>query len=138
MAIRSSRAFNRRSLDKSKTDWEDKNNTAIRGPVCPEFIASFIVAIASKTLERAFNKTISILAANSFFPRKINALLDAIRPESTERCKGRGKVTKEKAPELRRRKGRIKKNQGSRCLASRYGWFGIRTVAFHRHAFCHY
>jgi len=23
---------NRRSLDKSKTDWEDKNNTAIRGP----------------------------------------------------------------------------------------------------------
>jgi len=42
---------NRRSLDKSKTDWEDKNNTAIRGPVCPEFIASFIVAIA---IDRGF------------------------------------------------------------------------------------
>ena len=100
---------NRRSLDKSKTDWEDKNNTGIRGPVCPEFIASFIVAIASKTLERVFNKTISILAANSFFPRKIDALLDASDLESTERCQGRGKVTKEKAPELRRRKGKVKK-----------------------------
>jgi hypothetical protein len=100
---------NRRSLDKSKTDWEDKKNTAIRGPVCPEFIASFIVAIASKTLERVFNKIISILAANSFFPRKIKALLDASDLESTEQCEGRGKVTKEKAPELRRRRGRIKK-----------------------------
>ena len=100
---------NRRSLDKSSRNWEVKRETGIRGPVCPEFIASFIVAIASKTLERVFNKTISILAANSFFPRKINALLDASDLESTERCKGRGKVTKEKAPELRRRKGRIKK-----------------------------
>jgi len=100
---------NRRSLDKSKTDWGDKNNTAIRGPVCPEFIASFIVAISSKTLERVFNKIISILAANSFFPRKIKALLDASDLESTEQCEGRGKVTKEKAPELRRRRGRIKK-----------------------------
>ena len=100
---------NRRSLDKSKTDWEDKNNTGIRGPICPEFIASFIVAIAAKTLERVFNKIISILAANSLFPRKIHALLDASDLESTERCEGRGKVTKEKAPELRRRRGRIKK-----------------------------
>jgi hypothetical protein len=100
---------NRRSLDKSSADWEGKNNTEIRGPVCPEFIASFIVAIAGKTLERVFNKVISVLAANSFFPRKIKALLDASDLESTERCKGRGKVTKEKSPELRRRKGRIKK-----------------------------
>ncbi len=100
---------NRRSLDKSSANREDKNNTEIRGPVCPEFIASFIVAIAGKTLERVFNKIISILAAHSFFPRKIKALLDASDLESTEQCKGRGKVTKEKAPELRRRKGRIKK-----------------------------
>lgn len=101
---------NRRSLDKSSRDWEDKNNTGIiRGPICPEFIASFMVAIAGNTLERIFNKVISILAAKSFFPRKINALLDASDLESTERCEGRGKVTKEKAPELRRRKGRVKK-----------------------------
>ncbi|RLB60515.1 MAG: hypothetical protein DRG80_05215 [Deltaproteobacteria bacterium] len=100
---------NRRSLDKSSANREDKKNTEIRGPVCPEFIASFIVAIAGKTLERVFNKIISILAAHSFFPRKIKALLDASDLESTEQCKGRGKVTKEKAPELRRRKGRIKK-----------------------------
>jgi len=100
---------NRRSLDKSKTDREDKNNTEIRGPVCPEFIASFIVAIAGKTLERVFNKVISILAAHSFFPRRIKVLLDASDLESTERCEGRGQVTKEKGPELRRRRGRIKK-----------------------------
>ncbi len=100
---------NRRSLDKSSIDWDDKNNTEIRGPVCPEFIASFIVAIAAKTLERIFNKVISILAANSFFPRRINALLDASDLESTELCEGRGRVSKEKAPELRRRRGRIKK-----------------------------
>ena len=100
---------NRRSLDKTAIDFEDKNTNKIRGPVCPEFIASFMVAIAGKTLDRIFNKTISILAANSFFPRKINALLDASDLESTERCKGRGKVTKEKAPELRKRKGRVKK-----------------------------
>ena len=100
---------NRRGLDKSSANREDKNNTEIRGPVCPEFIASFIVAIAGKTLERVFNKIISILAAHSFFPRRIKALLDASDLEATEQCKGRGKVTKEKAPELRRRKGRIKK-----------------------------
>ena len=100
---------NRRSLDKSSRAWEDKNNTGIRGPICPEFIASFMVAIAGNTLERVFNKIISILAAKAFFPRKIDALLDASDLESTERCEGRGKVTKKKAPELRRRKGRIKK-----------------------------
>ena len=100
---------NRRSLDKSSTDWEDKNETGIRGPVCPEFIASFIVAIAGKSMERVFNKVISILAAHSFFPRKIKVLLDASDLESTEKCKGRGKVTKEKAPELRRRRGIVKK-----------------------------
>ena len=100
---------NRRSVDKSSKGWDDKKNTSIRGPVCPEFIASFIVAIAGRTLERVFNKVVSILAENSFFPRKIKALLDASDLESTERCKGRGKVTKEKAPELRHRRGRIKK-----------------------------
>jgi len=67
------------------------------------------VGINSRTLERVFNKTISILAANSFFPRKIHALLDASDLESTGRCEGRGKVTREKAPELRRHRGRIKK-----------------------------
>ena len=51
---------NRRSLDKSSKDWEDKNNIGIRGPICPELIASFMVAIAGNTLERVFNKVISI------------------------------------------------------------------------------
>jgi len=100
---------NRRGLDKSSKNYDEKNGNEIRGPVCPEFIASFIVAIAGKTLERIFNSIITRLAANSFFPRKISALLDASDLESTQKCKGCGKVTKEKAPELRKRKGRIKK-----------------------------
>jgi hypothetical protein len=100
---------NRRSLDKSKVNYEEKNSTEVRGPVCPEFISSFIVAIASKTLERIFNKIITLLAANSFFPRRIKALMDASDLESTQKCQGCGKVTKEKAPELRKRRGKIKK-----------------------------
>ena len=90
----------------------DKNNrqpTKIRGPVCPEFIADCICAILGKALEKLFNQTITILAANKFFPKKIHALLDASEIESTEKCQGCGKVSKEKAPELRLRKGRIRK-----------------------------
>jgi hypothetical protein len=52
---------------------------------------------------------VAILAARSFFPKKIHALLDSSEIQSTELCKGCGMVTKEKAPELRRRKGRIRK-----------------------------
>jgi hypothetical protein len=100
---------NRRGLDKTEKDCEEKESAEIRGPVCPEFISSFIVAIAGKTLERVFNSIITILAANSFYPRKIKALLDASDLESTQRCQGCGKVAREKAPELRKRKGRIKK-----------------------------
>ncbi len=100
---------NRRSIEKSSTDWDDKSIPDIRGPVCPEFVASIIVSIASSTIERVFNKVITILAENSFFPRNIHALLDASDVESTEKCTGRGKVTKEKAPELRQRKGKTKK-----------------------------
>lgn len=99
----------RRSVEKSSTDWDDKNIPENRGPVCPEFIASIIVAISSKTIERVFNQVISILAEKSFFPRNIHALLDASDLESTQKCKGRGKVTKEKAPELRLRRGKTKK-----------------------------
>jgi hypothetical protein len=90
----------------------DKNinqPTKIRGPVCPDFIATCICAILGKALEKLFNQTITILAAHKFFPKKIHALLDASEIESTEKCPGRGKVSKEKAPELRLRKGRIKK-----------------------------
>lgn len=100
---------NRRSNEKSSKNWDDENTEDIRGPVCPEFVASIIVAIASSTIERVFNKVIQILAENSFFPTSIHALLDASDLESTEKCKGRGKVSKEKAPELRKRKGKTKK-----------------------------
>ena len=100
---------NQRSLDKTKISYAEKNSAAVRGPVCPEFISSFIVAIAAKTLERIFNKIITLLAANSFFPRRIKALMDASDLESTEKCKDCGNVTKEKPPELRKRSGRIKK-----------------------------
>lgn len=99
----------RRSIEKSSTDWDNKDINDIRGPVCPEFVASILVAISSKTIEKVFNKTITILASKSFFPRKIDALLDASDLESTEKCKGRGKVSKQKAPELRKRRAKVKK-----------------------------
>ncbi len=99
---------NKRGLHKIK-DQNKEQGTAVRGPVCAEFVASKITAITAPVLEKVFNKTISILAANSFFPRKIHALLDASDIESTEACEGCGYVKKEKAPELRRRRGRIKK-----------------------------
>jgi hypothetical protein len=52
---------------------------------------------------------VAILAKHDFFPKKIHALLDASEIQSTELCQGCGKVSKEKAPELRQRKGRIRK-----------------------------
>jgi len=93
----------------NEADRSNKQPTKIRGPVCPEFIAGCICAIVAKALEKLFNQTVTILAANKFFPKKIHALLDASEIESTEKCQGRGKVSKEKAPELRLRKGRIRK-----------------------------
>jgi len=87
----------------------DNKPTKMRGPVCPDFIASFITAITASAIERLFNRVIAILAKNNFFPKKVQAVLDASEIQSTEQCSGCGKVKKEKAPELRRRKGRIRK-----------------------------
>ncbi|MCD6585307.1 MAG: transposase [Desulfobacteraceae bacterium] len=88
---------------------KEQQPTKIRGPVCTNFIAATITAVLASALENIFNKVVTILAANSFFPKNIEALLDASQIESTEQCDGCGKVTKEKPPELRRRKKRIRK-----------------------------
>lgn len=100
-----------RGKKKSPSDCEpnDQQPTKIRGPVCPEFIASSIAVIAASALEKLLNGVIAILAANNFFPKKVSAVLDASEIQSTEQCQGCGKVKKEKAPELRRRKCRIRK-----------------------------
>lgn len=98
-----------RGKEKSPCDSDEGQPTKIRGPVCPNFIASSIAAIAAPALERLFNRAIAILAANSFFPKSINALLDASEIQSTEQCAGCGRVKKEKPPKLRRRKARIRK-----------------------------
>ncbi len=102
-----------RGRKKSPADPDDEQNnqkpTKIRGPVCPDFIVSFITAITVSAIEKLFNRVITILAKNNFFPRKVQALLDASEIESTEQCHGCGMVKKEKAPELRRRKRRIRK-----------------------------
>jgi len=87
----------------------DRQPTEIRGPICPDSIATYIQAIAAHALERLFNGVVAILAAKSFFPQKIHALLDASEIQSTELCEGCGMITKEKVPELRRRKLRIRK-----------------------------
>lgn len=83
--------------------------SSIRGPYCPDSIAAYIQAIAAGALEKLFNGVVAILAAHSFFPKKIHAVLDSSEIQSTELCEGCGKVTKEKAPELRRRRKRIRK-----------------------------
>lgn len=99
----------KKSLVDSDDEQDDKKPTKIRGPVCPDFISSYITAIAASVLEKLFNQVIAILAKNNFFPKKVSAILDASEIQSTEQCSGCGKVTKEKAPELRRRKHRIRK-----------------------------
>ena len=99
------------SDDQSEPEQSDEKEpgSKIRGPVCPAFIASCIAAITADALEKMFNQTIKILAANNFFSKTIHASLDASEIQSTEKCAGCGKVSKEKAPELRLRKGRIRK-----------------------------
>ena len=88
---------------------DDPLPSTIRGPFCPDSIAANIQAIAAHTLEKLFNGVVSVLASHSFFPKKVHAILDASEIESTEQCEGCGKVSKEKAPELRLRKKRIRK-----------------------------
>lgn len=88
---------------------EAHDDDRIRGPVCPQFISSFISNILASALESFFNAVIKILASNSLFPKKVHALMDSSEIQSTERCVGCGKVSKEKAPELRLRDKRIHK-----------------------------
>jgi len=80
----------------------------IRGPIGLDSIGTYIEWITASRLEVFFNSVISILAKNGFFPKYIHALMDASQIETTEQCKDCGKVRKDKAPELRRRKARIK------------------------------
>ena len=100
-----------RGIAAKPTDDQDSEDTStkIRGPICTDSIGTYIKAIAACALERFFNGVISILAVNSFFPKSVHALLDVSEIQSTENCIGCGRVTKEKAPELRNRKGRIRK-----------------------------
>jgi len=105
---------NKTPAAESREDSEQEDDAAskpsqIRGPYCPDSIATYVQAIAANALERLFNGVVSILAARSFFPKKIKALLDSSEIQSTELCEGCGKVSKEKAPELRRRRKRIRK-----------------------------
>jgi hypothetical protein len=98
-----------KSLNGNEQKSDDDEIDGIRGPICPQFISFFISAILASALERFFNTVISILASHSFFPKHIHAVMDASEIQSTERCVGCGKVSKEKAPELRRRGKRIRK-----------------------------
>lgn len=103
----------RDGTSKRGTKNRDRENsqepTPIRGPICPDSIAAYIQAISAQALEKLINSVVAILARHSFYPKQIHALLDASEIESTQRCQGCGKVTKEKPPQLRLRKGRIRK-----------------------------
>lgn len=95
--------------DRPDSPAQNDPGTPIRGPVCADSIAAWIQAIAASALETLFNRVVSVLAARSFFPKSVHATLDASEIESTQRCQGCGMVSKEKPPELRLRKGRLKK-----------------------------
>lgn len=97
------------SSSQASAEPEPEPGSPIRGPVCADSIATYIQAIAASALERLFNTVVAVLAARSFFPKSVHATLDSSEIESTQRCQGCGMVTKEKAPELRLRKGRLKK-----------------------------
>lgn len=105
----------RRGLPKTAAAPEEKKTgperkpAEVRGPMGADSVAEYIQAIAAKALEKFFNCVVGILAANSFYPKRVHALLDASEIESTEKCAGCGMVKKEKAPELRLRRGRIRK-----------------------------
>lgn len=88
---------------------EDDGSKPIRGPIYAGSIATYIEAIMAHALERFFNGVIHILASHSFFPKEVHALLDASEIQTTQSCEGSGKVRKEKAPELRNRKNRVRK-----------------------------
>jgi len=88
---------------------KEKEPVPIRGPVSCDFIRDTLVSIVASTLEKIFNRGISILAKHKFFPKSVHALLDASQIESTEKCKGCGKVTKEKPLTLKLRKKRIRR-----------------------------
>ncbi len=105
----SRRGCNKNNQQQGDAVTEIEDPSGIRGPYCGDSIAAYIQAISAKALEKFFNKVISILAANSFFPKQIQALLDASEIQSTEKCVGRGSVTKEKPPKLRLRRKRIRK-----------------------------
>jgi len=97
-----------RGTHHNKAQAED-DPTEIRGPICADSIASQIQKIFASALERCLNCIIATLAAHSFFPKKVRTILDASEIQTTEKCEGCGKVTKEKAPELRRRRKRVSK-----------------------------
>ena len=88
---------------------EDDGSKPIRGPIYTGSISTYIEAIMAHCLERFFNGVIGILASHDFIPKEVHSLLDASEIQTTQSCEGCGKVSKEKAPELRRRKGRIRK-----------------------------
>jgi len=81
------RGKHKTSSDKPRRE-DDKQPRDIRGPICPDSIATYIQAIAAYALERLFNGVVAIVAAHSFFPKKIHGLLDASEIQSTELCEG--------------------------------------------------
>jgi hypothetical protein len=63
-----------RGKKKSHVDSDDEQNdqkpTKIRGPVCPDFISSYITAIAASVLEKLFNQVIAHSGKTQLFSQK--------------------------------------------------------------------
>jgi hypothetical protein len=115
----------------------DSQPTPIRGPYCPDSIAAYVQAITATALERLFNGVVTILAAHSFFPKRIHALMDSSEIQSTEQCSGCGKVTKEKATRAAATEKTHQKGLGNRLWLQNLGGLGPCKSPSPCTAFCH-
>ena len=96
--------------DDSDKSHGDSQPSPIRGPYCPDSIATYVQAIAAYCFGAALQWGCGLSwQPTPSFPKR--SMPSWIHPKSSplRQCLGCGKVTKEKAPELRRRKERIRK-----------------------------
>ena len=85
------------------------------GPICPDTLAKNIVKFSVRIIERFFNECIALLARAGTFDREVTGSLDTTDYQTTDKYKGRGKVTRIK--EIKQKDGKKKKIE-----VSVFGW----------------
>ena len=77
-----------------------------RGPICPDTLAKNIVKFSVRIIERFFNECIALLARAGTFDREVTGSLDTTDYQTTDKYKGRGKVTRIK--KVKQKNGKTK------------------------------